>query len=299
MNAAHNDRHAGGQLLHHEPMARHTSWRVGGPADVLFKPADLDSLVTFLRELPTDTPVHWVGLGSNLLVRDGGVRGVVILTGGFLKTLERIDAITVRAGAGLSCATFARRCVRWAIGPAAFFAGIPGTIGGALAMNAGAFGGETWDRVASVQTLDRFGEVRTRERDEYTTGYRQVAGSEGEWFLAATFAFEQDVDADRASMKAMLARRSASQPVGRPSCGSVFRNPPNDHAGRLIEAAGLKGARMGGAEVSTKHANFIINDGTATAADIEALIDHIRAVVKKRSGVELALEVRVIGESAT
>lgn len=296
MNAALNDRRAG-QVLYREPMARHTSWRVGGPADVFFRPDSLDGLIAFLRELPAGTPVHWVGLGSNLLVRDGGVRGVVV-TGGFLKTLDRLDDTTVRAGAGLSCATFARRCVRWGIGPAAFFAGIPGTIGGALAMNAGAFGGETWDRVAGVQTLDRAGRVHTRQRDAWEIGYRQVHGPRDEWFLSATFAFEHDVETDMAAMKAMMARRSASQPVGRPSCGSVFRNPPGDHAGRLIEKAGLKGARIGGAEVSDKHANFILNAGDATAADIEALIEHVRATVLADSGVALEPEVRIIGDRA-
>jgi UDP-N-acetylmuramate dehydrogenase len=298
MNAAVDDMPLTGLLLHNEPMARHTSWRVGGPADTWFKPASLDELAAFLKSLPEVTPVHFVGLGSNLLIRDGGVRGAVIAAGGFMRTLERVNESVVRAGASLPCATFARRCVRWGIGPAAFFAGIPGTIGGALAMNAGAFGGETWERVRSVETIDRAGDVRKRDRSEYHVAYRSVAGPKGEWFIAATFELAPDAGTDMGALKAMMAQRGASQPIGRPSCGSVFRNPPGGHAGALIERAGMKGARVGGAQVSEKHANFIINEGDATASDIEQLIDKVRAAVRADSGIELELEVRVLGEPA-
>jgi UDP-N-acetylmuramate dehydrogenase len=279
-----------------EPMAKHTSWRVGGPADLYFKPRDVAALARFLAALPERVSVHFIGLGSNLLVRDGGVRGAVVSTGALKSTLEQVGETSVRASAGLPCMRLARECVRLRLGPAAFFAGIPGTIGGALAMNAGAFGGETWSRVESVETIDRRGVCRTRERDEFAIGYRRVEGPRSEWFIEATFRFEHEPASAPADIKAMLARRGATQPLGQPSCGSVFRNPPGEFAGRLIEQTGLKGTRIGGAFVSDKHANFIINDGTATADDIERLIALVRGRVAERTGIELELEARVIGE---
>jgi UDP-N-acetylmuramate dehydrogenase len=282
--------------LLNEPMRRHTSWRVGGPADRFYEPASVAELQEILAALPHTTPLLWLGLGSNLLVRDGGVRGAVIATGALPRELERLDGDRVRAGAGLPCALLARACVRWQLGPAAFFAGIPGTVGGALAMNAGAFGGETWTHVERVTTIDRGGKLHERARAEFTVGYRSVQGPAGEWFLGATFALERD-STTASALKAMLARRNATQPLRLPSCGSVFRNPPGDHAGRLIESAGLKGARVGGAVVSEKHANFIINSGDATAADVEELIERVRAEVERQSGVRLELEVRVVGEA--
>jgi UDP-N-acetylmuramate dehydrogenase len=265
---------------------------------LFYKPRTMADLTAFLATLPADVAIHWVGLGSNLLVRDGGIRGAVIVTSGLPKLLERVDDRNVRVGAGLPCALLARQCVRWQLGPAAFFAGIPGTVGGALAMNAGAFGGETWSRVTSVETIDRSGTVRARPRDEFEIGYRSVRGAQGEWFLSATMQFDVDTESTMTTLKTMLARRNATQPLGEPSCGSVFRNPPGDFAGRLIEAAGLKGARVGGAMVSTKHANFILNDGTATAADIEQLIERVRDEVAAKLGAHLVLEVRVLGERA-
>jgi UDP-N-acetylmuramate dehydrogenase len=194
------------------------------------------------------------------------------------------------------CTQLARQCIRWGLGPSEFFAGIPGTVGGALTMNAGAHGGETWERVESVRTIDRQGEIHQRSPAEYSVGYRSVTGPANEWFLEATFRFEPGVTASMEAMKAMLERRKATQPLGLPSCGSVFRNPAGDHAARLIEAAGLKGYRIGGAEVSPKHANFIINTGDATATDIEELIEHVRQTVIERHGVELRHEVRIVGE---
>jgi len=285
-------------VLRDEPMAKHTSWRVGGPADVFYRPTSIAELKAFLGSLPPRMPVTWFGLGSNLLVRDGGIRGAVICTSGMPREIERLDAQRVRAGAGAPCATLARRCARWGLGPAAFFAGIPGTVGGALAMNAGAYGGETWDRVEGVQTIDRGGGVKDRGRSEFTVGYRTVAGAADEWFLNATFRLEPGRETEAATMKGLLDKRTASQPLGRPSAGSVFRNPPGDYAGRLIEDADLKGASKGGAMVSDKHANFIINAGNATARDIEELIAEIRARVRASSGVDLELEVRVLGEAA-
>jgi UDP-N-acetylmuramate dehydrogenase len=284
------------EVLRNEPLRKHTSWRVGGAADLFYTPTSIADLQRILAGLPPATPVHWLGLGSNLLVRDGGIRGAVIATAGLPRELERVDERRVRASAGLACMLLAKRCVRWQLGPAAFFAGIPGTVGGALAMNAGAFGGETWTHVESVTTIDRGGEVRERARTEFEIGYRSVRGPTPEWFLSATFELEHDASSSMDAIKTLLARRNAAQPLGVPSCGSVFRNPPGDFAGRLIEQAGQKGRRIGGAMVSDKHANFILNVSDATAADIENLIEEVRAAVERTSGVELELEVRVIGE---
>jgi UDP-N-acetylmuramate dehydrogenase len=290
-----------GELRTNEPLHRHTSWRVGGPADLFFRPADLEDLSLFLRELDPATPVFWLGLGSNLLVRDGGIRGVVVAAAGIFKDLERVADLTVRAGVSVPCTQLARQCVRWGFGPSEFFAGIPGTVGGALAMNAGAHGGETWDRVRSVTTIDRHGEVRERVPGEYRVGYRSVTGSKDqrdEWFVEALLGFDPGVGASRDTLQQMLARRKDTQPLGLPSCGSVFRNPAGDYAARLIETAGLKGHRIGGAEVSEKHANFIINQDHASAADIEALIGHVQRTVADVHKVDLVHEVRIVGEAA-
>ena len=285
-----------GELRLDEPMSRHTSWRAGGPAEVFFVPADVEDLAAFLRDLDRDTPIFWHGVGSNLLVRDGGIHGVVISATKMLRDLERVDSFLVRAGAGLPCTQLARQCIRWGLGPSEFFAGIPGTVGGALAMNAGAHGGETWERVESVRTMDRDGEIHERAPAEYTVGYRSVTGPANEWFLEATFRFDPEVTPSMETMKTMLERRRTTQPLGLPSCGSVFRNPPGDYSARLIEAAGLKGYRIGGAEVSEKHANFIINRDGATATDIEELIEHVRQTVRAVHGIELVHEVRIVGE---
>lgn len=287
-----------GEIRRDEPMSRHTSWRVGGPADVFFVPAGLDELALFLRELDPEQPVFWLGVGSNLLVRDGGIRGVVVAAARFLRKLERVGPYGVRAGSGLPCTQLARQCIRWDLGPSEFFAGIPGTVGGALTMNAGAHGSETWERVESVRTIDRFGEIRERAPGEYSVGYRSVVGPANEWFVEAALRFEPGVGASREKLDAMLERRRETQPLGQPSCGSVFRNPPGDHAARLIEAAGLKGYAIGGAVVSRKHANFIINAGAATATDIEELIEHVRQTVLEAHGIELVHEVRIVGEVA-
>ncbi|MBM5812984.1 MAG: UDP-N-acetylmuramate dehydrogenase [Gammaproteobacteria bacterium] len=288
-----------GRVRRDEPMARHTSWRAGGPAEFWFEPRDADDLAAFLHGLPAALPVTWVGLGSNLLVRDGGIRGAVISVHGILTGLERVGDRGVRAEAGVSCARLARRCVQWQLGPAEFFAGIPGTVGGALAMNAGAWGGETWPLVDSVEVIDRSGTRRRRAAGEYRWGYRSITPPvAGEWFLAALFRFEVRADADDATIRALLERRRQTQPVNERTCGSVFRNPPGDHAARLIESAGLKGCRLGGAVVSPRHANFIVNEGTATAADLEALLRHVQAVVERVHGVRLEPEVRILGEAA-
>ena len=287
-----------GEMRLDEPLARHTSWRVGGPAKRFYRPADSADLVAFLRQCDADEPLFWLGLGSNLLVRDGGFNGTVIAVQGCLERLElRKDAL-LYAEAGLSCARVARFAARQGRVGIEFLAGIPGTMGGALAMNAGAFGGETWRSVAWVETVDRCGNVRRRMPESFSVGYRQVDGLNGEWFLGAALATVQgDVAAGQQRIRALLAQRAESQPIGLPSCGSVFRNPAGDHAARLIEACGLKGMRIGGAVVSAKHANFIINSDQASAADIEALITLVHDRVAAEQGVQLQPEVHILGES--
>ncbi len=288
-----------GNLKLNEPMSRHTSWRVGGPAERYYEPADIEDLAEFLAGLPGNEPLMWVGLGSNLLVRDGGIRGTVIMTSGLLNEIDLLDEGLIRAEAGVACAKVARFCARQQLVGAEFLAGIPGTMGGALAMNAGAFGGETWQHVAAVETIDRFGKRHLRQPDEFEVAYRRVIGVTGEWFVAAHLRLHRgDTDTATARIKELLERRGASQPIGLPSCGSVFRNPESDYAARLIEVSGLKGTCIGGACVSEKHANFIINTGKATAAEIEALIEKVAAEVKSQQDVQLVHEVHIVGEEA-
>ncbi len=284
------------RVRRNEPMSRHTSWHVGGPAELYFNPRDRADLAAFLRSLPEDVQIQWIGLGSNLLVRDGGIAGVVISTLGTLGRLERLNQTSVYCEAGVACAQLAKQCVKWGLGPAEFFAGIPGTLGGALAMNAGAFGGETWSQVLEVTTMDRRGREHTRAASEYQVGYRYVEPPvPDEWFIAARLRFEHKPGINETRVRELLERRRATQPIGEWSCGSVFTNPPGDHAARLVESAGLKGFRIGDASVSEKHANFIINHGHATASDLERLIGHIQATVERKHGVWLNPEVRIMG----
>ncbi len=290
-----------GVLKFDEPMSRHTSWRVGGPADHYYEPADIEDLANYLRQLPEQEPVMMIGLGSNLLVRDRGIRGSVICPAGLLDGFEIQNGKVLRVEAGVPCAIVAKRCAKEGFTGLEFLAGIPGTVGGALAMNAGAFGGETWPLVKKVETLDRHGVFHLRDADEYLVGYRSVIGPEAgklqEWFVAAHFVLEKgDGEKSLKRIKTLLAERSKKQPMGVPSCGSVFRNPKGDHAARLIEACGLKGFRVGNAQVSEKHANFIINLGEASAADIEKLILLVAERVRQEHGVSLESEVRIVGD---
>jgi len=287
------------RVRRNEPLSRHTSWHVGGPAEVFFNPRDRADLAAFLRSLHADVPIHWIGFGSNLLVRDGGLPGVVVSTHGTLDRLNRVSETLVYGEAGVACARIARQCVKWGLGPAEFFAGIPGTLGGALAMNAGAFDGETWPHVLEVETIDRRGREHHRTAGEYNVSYRHVMPpAADEWFVAAKLNFEHRPGANEAQVRALLQRRKASQPIGEWSCGSVFTNPPGEHAARLIDTAGLKGFRIGGASVSQKHANFMINHGEATAADLERLIAHVQETVRRIHGVRLNPEVRIVGMPA-
>ena len=288
-----------GRLMRNVSMARMTTWGAGGRADRVYMPGDVEDLAHFLAGIGPREEVLWVGLGSNLLVRDGGIGGVVVLTSRTLGRIEEPEGGLVRAGAGVPCAKLARYFAGRGFAGGEFLAGIPGTIGGALAMNAGAHGAEIWDLVHRVETMDRSGGRRWRARDEFEAGYRSVAGAAGEWFIGADLGVvHEEPAAVRARTRGMLRARAASQPIGQRSCGSVFRNPPGDHAGRLVDACGLKGARVGGAVVSEKHGNFIVNERNASSADIEALIDKVRSRVREQTGVDLEPEVRVVGRRA-
>ena len=304
-----------GELKRREPMAHHVSWRAGGAARTAYFPADLDDLIAFLRSLPAAEPVLMTGLGSNLLVRDGGLRGTVIFTQRALREV-RLDHLGVLGGgiyaeAGAASPKVARFAALNELAGAEFLTGIPGTVGGALAMNAGCYGGETWNIVAHVHTVDRAGKRWVRTPEEYAIDYRHVQlkaeggrrKAEGphpseEWFLAAVFNLKRGSGAEsRAKITELLKRRIAAQPLNEPNAGSVFRNPQGDYAARLIEACGLKGHAIGGAMISDKHANFIVNRGTARGADIEALILLAERSVTEKFGIALEREVRIVGEA--
>jgi UDP-N-acetylmuramate dehydrogenase len=284
-----------GELRTDEPLSRHTAWGIGGPAKRFYRPVDVDDLACFLAGLPETESIFWLGLGSNVLVRDGGIDGTVIAP----DAIDAIDIVAddrVRVEAGVACPKVAKFCAARGLSGCEFFAGIPGTVGGALAMNAGAFGGETWDLVESVETVARDGTRHRRAASEYTVAYRSVTGPGEEWFTAAELRLAPDADGGAAlRIKELLRRRADTQPLGTRNCGSVFRNPPGDYAARLIEAGGLKGERVGAAVVSDKHANFIINTGGATAADVESLIARVVERVAETSGVRLEREVKIVG----
>ncbi|HYL90367.1 MAG TPA: UDP-N-acetylmuramate dehydrogenase [Burkholderiales bacterium] len=288
-----------GQLKADEPMSRHVTWRAGGNADRSYMPADLDDLGAFLRQLPPSEPLLFVGLGSNLLVRDGGWRGTVVLMHS-AKLRPRLDNGLIYAEAGVASPKVARFAALQSLEGAEFLAGVPGCVGGALAMNAGCYGGETWDIVERAVTIDRSGKLAVRGKEEFEIGYRhcEPKPAREEWFAAAWFRLQRgDGDTSRGVMKELLARRIATQPLSLPNAGSVFRNPPKDHAARIIESCGLKGFSRGAARVSEKHANFIVNPkGAASASDIEWLIQHIQRMVYQMKGVVLQTEVRIVGE---
>lgn len=284
-----------GELRQAEKLDKYTSWRVGGPAEFFYIPKDVEDLAVFVKDV-ADKPLFFLGLGSNLLVRDGGIPGYVVWTLAGLNQLQQQDGGRWRVEAGVTCAKLARETARAGYTDAEFLAGIPGSFGGALAMNAGAFGGETWPLVVEVETLDRAGVLRKRSPQEYQIAYREVKGPSGEFFVAATLELTAAVDDSGSQrIRGLLEKRKQSQPIGLPSCGSVFRNPPGDFAARLIEAAGLKGTQFGGACVSPKHANFIINTGTASAEEIESLILHVQAEVNKQFSINLHPEVHIVG----
>ena len=287
------------QLLKNESLARYTSWRVGGLADRVFIAENVGELQAFLQTLDTAEPLEFIGLGSNLLVRDGGVRGTVVVMHQALNEL-RLDGQYIYAESGVTCGKVARFSASESKQGAEFLAGIPGTVGGALAMNAGCYGSETWNIVHQVLTINRSGQTHVRNASEFIPSYRHVEmPMPDEWFLGAWFKLEVgNTEISQQKIKQLLATRLASQPLNLPSAGSTFRNPHGDFAARLIEASGLKGYQIGGARVSPKHANFIVNVGECTALDIELLIRHIKDVVLEKQGVALQQEVKVIGEYA-
>jgi len=295
-----------GRLLCAEPMVRHVSWRAGGPVAYAYQPQDVDDLCAFLARLRHDLPLLFVGLGSNLLVRDGGYDGVVVFTHGAVtvglnQLREEADGL-IYAEAGVASPKLARFVAAQNRVGAEFLAGVPGSLGGALAMNAGCHGSQTWEFVERVLTVDRFGQLRERSPEDFVVRYRHVGlkAQCDEWFVAAWLRFAPgDGAAARQRMRELLDKRNSSQPLKLPNCGSVFRNPPGDHAARLIEAAGLKGLRVGGACVSEMHSNFIVNpENKATAAEIEMLIGQIRAVVQEKFAIDLVPEVRIVGGAA-
>lgn len=286
-----------GEIQHHVSMKPFTSWHIGGEAEKLYWPTDLNNLAQFLKSLTPTEPLTFIGLGSNILVSDRGIPGTTIITQGVLKEMTVLEDQTIRAEAGLSCAQVARFAAKNNLVNGEFLAGIPGTIGGALFMNAGAFGGETWERVVKVKTINHRGEIKIRDKSEFEFGYRYTKGlAADEWFVAGYFKFEVgDGKVSLEKIKALLEKRSETQPTGEPSCGSTFRNPEGDYAARLIESCGLKGYRVGDMEVSPKHANFLINTNEATAIQALALIHHIQKTVREQRGVELHPEYKWIG----
>lgn len=291
-----------GTLKFNEPLAPYTSWRIGGPADRYYRPADMDDLADFLKTLSPNEPITWLGLGSNVLISDAGIRGVVIHLL-FPGTLELLDSLTpshqktVRVEAGMTCAKLAKFCAKQGLVGAEFFSGIPGTVGGALFMNAGAWGSETWEHVVRVETINRLGERFVRFPKDYQVGYRSVVAAQvQEWFVSGYFQFEQGETAQStAKIKALLRERGSKQPIGTFSCGSVFQNPKGHYAGQLIEASKLKAYTIGGAKVSSKHANFILNQGNATASDVLALIQYVQKVVLREHEIALKTEVKMLG----
>ena len=321
LSEAENSGQLQGQLKLNESLARYTTWRIGGNAECLYQPKDKSDLQTVLQLLPENTSVNWIGLGSNLLVRDAGVKGLTIYTNGVLNKLdieccdedEQVEDQAVcmmTAQAGVACAIFSRKAANSGLNGAEFLSGIPGTIGGALAMNAGAFGGETWRHVVNVTMINDQGILITRTPDEFNIQYRKIEakktlnGSENktqrqEWFLSAVFKFKKDekgLEKSKLEIKRLLIKRAETQPTKQANAGSVFKNPKNDYAARLIESCGLKGKAVNDAQISEKHANFIINKGAAKARDVEALIEEIKTAVLMKYQIELETEVRIIGE---
>ena len=285
-----------GEIRFEEAMAKHTSWGVGGPADYWFMPKDKTDLTEFVVTLPREVPLIWMGLGSNLLIRDGGIRGAVICTHKGLSSIHAKPLNQVEVESGVTCAKVAKFCARAGLLGSEFLAGIPGTVGGALAMNAGAYGRETWDVVKRAEKLDRDGHLDVIDRSEVRAEYRNTFIGQEKWFTSAVLEFSQGKPTDvKKKIRSVLSDRSNSQPIGSFNAGSVFKNPADDYAGRLIEAAGLKGLRIGGASVSLKHANFIINDGRASATDIEELILLVKATVLEKFRIELKKEVKIVG----
>ncbi len=285
-----------GPLEADAPLAPLSWFRTGGPAEVLFTPADEADLALFMAHLPTDIPWTVIGLGSNLLVRDGGVRGVVIRLGKAFGEIA-VDGLTVRAGAGAPDVKVARVAAEAGIAGFSFLRGIPGAIGGALRMNGGAYGGETKDIFVSARAVTRVGAIVTLDRDAMAFGYRKCGAPADLIFTEATFAGSAgDPATILAEMQRITDARSATQPVNTRTGGSTFKNPQGHSAWKLVDEAGCRGLTRGGAQVSPLHTNFLVNLGGASAADIEGLGEEVRRRVKAHSGVDLEWEIKRIGE---
>ena len=283
------------QYLLNEPLSKHTSWKVGGPADIFFTPENRDNLSQFLKS-NHDKSITWLGNGTNVLVRDGGIRGAVISTKKSLNKIKKEADKTCRVEAGASCMDLALFAEKNQLGPAAFFSGIPGSVGGALTMNAGSFGYETWNFVESVEVIDQDGVIHQLEPKDFSFSYRVVNFPFPLWFLSCRMKFSDEQTTTKEELKILRNQRLKTQPLSEDTCGSVFKNPEKGHSGDLIERAGLKGYRIGGCSISTKHANFIVNEGNATSENIEDLIEHVQEIVSSQFDVELETEVRIIGE---
>ena len=279
-----------------ESMAKHTSWGIGGCADLFYSPKSREDLVSFLSSIDPNLPITWIGKGTNILVRDAGIRGVVISTKSFLKEIEKTSKYLYKVEAGVACVELALFCQKNGIGPAAFFSGIPGSIGGALTMNAGSFGMETWDLVKEVEVINEKGDISFLEKESFDIAYRTVTFPFRLWFLSCSMSLSSDEQTTKDNLIELRNQRIKTQPLSEDTCGSVFKNPPGNFAGALIEGSGLKGFKIGSASISEKHANFIVNQGGATAGDIENLINHTRQVVKKNYDIDLQPEVRIMGE---
>lgn len=280
-----------GQLKKGVPMTSHTSWKVGGTAKQCYQPADQEDLSHFLRQLPDHEPLLWLGLGSNTLISDKGFPGTVIFTKGRLNRIQPLEKQRLRVEAGVASPALARFCAHQGLQGLEFLAGIPGTLGGALAMNAGAHGHAIWDFVVSVKTINREGKCIIRSREEYTIGYRSVEKKPEEWFVEAELLLRDgNTDNSFNRIREILTHRTLTQP-NHPSAGSVFRNPPDTYAGLLIERCGLKGTQIGDAIISEKHANFIINQGQARSDHIEKLIQLSSDTVLQEYGIQLYPEV--------
>ncbi len=281
-----------------EPMSKHTSWGIGGCSDLFYSPKSRKDLVYFLSSIDPTLPITWIGRGTNILVRDGGIRGVVISTKSFLKEIEKTSEYLYKVEAGVACVELALFCQKNGIGPAAFFSGIPGSIGGALTMNAGSFGMETWDLVKEVEVINEKGDISFLEKESFDIAYRTVTFPFRLWFLSCSMSLSSDEQTTKDNLIELRNQRIRTQPLSEDTCGSVFKNPPGNYAGALIEGSGLKGFKIGSASISEQHANFIVNEGGATARDIENLIKHTRQAVREKFDIDLQPEVRIIGEAS-
>jgi UDP-N-acetylmuramate dehydrogenase len=289
-----------GTITFNEPLSKHTTWKIGGPADVFVVPAELGQL-QLLMEVCRDRNLPWyvIGRGSNLLVRDGGMRGVVIKMGDNFSAISVTDDHRLIALAGRSYVSAANTAIRSGLKGLEFATGIPGTVGGAVMMNAGAHGGETREVLLSADILEEDGSIRTLQNEDLQFAYRySILKDHPKIVVKAEFQLRPgSTEEMQEKTRGWLKRRQATQPLPLPNCGSVFRNPEGTHAGHLIEQAGLKGKVIGGAQISDLHANFIININKAKASDVESLIELVKATINEKFGITLIPEVRIVGEN--